>query len=159
MFGGDDEAAQHANQCPGCGGVLRARQNGWNWSTRRFCSQECRDKFLTTSTKHKCPECDGQLYAKGEVRTKGRPKRFCSETCKTTFNMRRERRALELYDLMMGRRHDIDDPLHGQLDATIRRLRERWDREDRPKNRPARRTWYDWHRHVPQDLASKANQN
>ena len=149
-----DAGTGHDNQCPGCGQTLRARQNGWNWSTKRFCSEECRERYLTTSTRGLCPECDRSLYAKGETRSNGRPKRFCSETCKTSFNTRREQRALVLYDLMMGRRHDKDHPLHGKLDTTITRLRAKWDREDRPKNRPARRTWYDWHRHVPEDLSA-----
>ena len=148
----------HIRRCPGCNDVLPARQNAYNWSTQRFCSEECRDRYLTMSNLNRCPECDGPLYARGEVRSKGRPKRFCSSTCKTRFNTRRESRALELYDLVMGRRNDTDHHLHRQLDATIRRLRDGWHREDHPKERPAKRTWYDWERYVPADLKAKARQ-
>lgn len=150
-----DETTKRDNLCGGCGRVLNARRNAYNWSTRRFCSEECKEHFLTTSTRDRCPECDGDLYTKGEVRAKGRPKRFCSSECKTAFNTRRERRALQLYDLTMGRRYDTDDPLHHALDTTIRRLRDQWHRDDSPKHRPRKKTWYGWHHLVPNDLLAQ----
>lgn len=148
----------HIKRCPGCGGIIQTGADEWGHQRKpsQFCNDDCRDAYRKTSKRNVCPECAGPIYAKGDTRTQGRPKRFCSEKCKNTFDSRRESRAVQLYDLMMGKRREQEAPDWDKIQRTINRLRDQWDREDyRPALGERQKTWYDWQRLIPEDLLAE----
>lgn len=85
-----------------------------------------------------CLECDAPITAS----TRGQPKRFCSPSCRQTFNNRRANRGAVLYDLFMANRFDRDRAYPAKVMSFMCRIAEEWNRED------ARRTWGDFADHM-----------
>lgn len=90
-----------------------------------------------------CAECGGDIYGPGRPAKRGPVPRFCSPRCGDVFNDRRKERGAQLYDLVMGRAYEPNDPLRPDITTLVATLKRKW-RNDDWHSRGNRKSWADW---------------